>query len=223
MNELLTAVRDGRHHEVPPLVLALDRPGRRAALAELKELRKEARGWDWRRRDRIRKGLLVAGAGCHTGAAACAAWIGGRDLRDWGRSPYPLILASLKDRDPAWLGDLARRFAVRAALSDAEYTFVCELARTAGVPLPAADNLVVGWTELAAAGRWRGRTRRSLADVLRDDPHSPCWRPGCSRCRSCRRRSTSTTSRSPGTTGRGRCAHWSTTGCWTGRTWWSAV
>ncbi|MFH8438137.1 DUF6493 family protein [Streptomyces sp. NPDC018007] len=173
MNELLTAVRDGRHHEVPPLVLALDRPGRRAALAELKELRKEARGWDWRRRDRIHKGLLVAGAGCHTGAAACAAWIGGRDLRDWGRSPYPLILASLKDRDPAWLGDLARRFAVRAALSDAEYTFVCELARTAGVPLPAADNLVVGWTERAAAGRWRGRARRSLADVLRDDPHSP--------------------------------------------------
>ncbi len=107
MNELLSAVRDGRHHEVPPLVLALDRPGRRAALAELKELRKEARGWDWRRRDRVRKALLVAGAGCQTGAAACAAWIGGRDLRDWTRSPYPLILAALKDRDPAWLGDLA--------------------------------------------------------------------------------------------------------------------
>ncbi|NDZ57106.1 hypothetical protein G3I47_07450 [Streptomyces anulatus] len=173
MNELLTAVRAGRHNEVPPLVLGLDRTGRRAALAELKELRKEARSWDWQRRDKIRKALLVAGAGCHTGAAGCAAWLGGRDLRDWGRSPYPLILAVLKDRDPAWLGDLAHRFAHRAALSDAEYTFVGELSRIARVPLPATDNLVVGWSELVSAARWRGRTRRLLTDILREDPHSP--------------------------------------------------
>ncbi|MFE1364162.1 DUF6493 family protein [Streptomyces anulatus] len=173
MNELLTAVRAGRHHDVPPLVLGLDLPGRRAALAELKELRKEVRSWDWQRRDKIRKALLVAGAGCHTGAAGCASWIGGRDLRDWTRSPYPLILASLKDRDPAWLGDLALRFAGRAALSDAEYTFVVELTRIARVPLPVTDNLVVGWTELVSAARWRGRTRRPLTDILRDDPHSP--------------------------------------------------
>ncbi|MFD5940350.1 DUF7825 domain-containing protein [Streptomyces griseus] len=173
MNELLTAVRAGRHNDVPPLVLGLDRTGRRAALAELKELRKEVRSWDWQRRDKIRKALLVAGAGCHTGAAGCAAWLGGRDLRDWGRSPYPLILAALKDRDPAWLGDLAHRFASRAALSDAEYTFVGELSRIARVPLPATDNLVVGWSELVSAARWRGRTRRRLTDILREDPHSP--------------------------------------------------
>ncbi|MFH9691177.1 DUF6493 family protein [Streptomyces sp. NPDC017413] len=177
MNELLTAVRAGRHHDVPPLVLGLDLPGRRAALAGLKELRKEVRGWDWQRRDRVRKALLVAGAGCHAGAAGCAAWIGGRDLRDWARSPYPLILASLKDRDPAWLGDLAHRFAGRAALSDAEYTFVCELTRMAQVPLPASDNLVVGWTELVSAARWRGRTRRPLTDILREDPHSAVLAP----------------------------------------------
>ncbi|MBT2897482.1 DUF6493 family protein [Streptomyces sp. McG3] len=173
MNELLTAVRAGRHHDVPPLVLGLDLPGRRAALAELKELRKEVRGWDWQRRDKIRKALLVAGAGCHTGAAGCAAWIGGRDLRDWARSPYPLILAALKDRDPAWLGDLAHRYAGRAALSDAEYTFVGELTRIARVPLPVTDNLVMGWSELVSTARWRGRTRRPLTDILRDDPHSP--------------------------------------------------
>ncbi|OCC12643.1 DUF6493 family protein [Streptomyces sp. PTY087I2] len=177
MNELLTAVRAGRHHDVPPLVLALDRPGRRSALAELKELRKEVRGWDWRRRDRIRKALLVAGAGCHTGAAACAAWIGGRDLRDWTRSPYPLILASLKDRDPAWLGDLAHRFAGRSALSDAEYIFVGELTRIARVPIPVTDNLVTGWTELVGAARWRHRTRRPLTEVLRDDPHTAVLAP----------------------------------------------
>ncbi len=172
MNALLAAVRAGRHHDVPPLVLALDRPGRRSALAELKELRKEVRSWDWQRRDRIRKALLVAGAGCHTGAAGCAAWIGGRDLRDWTRSPYPLILTSLKDRDPAWLGDLAHRFAGRSALSDAEYAFVGELVRIARVPIPVTDNLVMGWAELVSTARWRGRTRRPLTDILRDDPHT---------------------------------------------------
>ncbi|MFB6665493.1 DUF7825 domain-containing protein [Streptomyces parvus] len=177
MNELLTAVRAGRHHDVPPLVLALDRPGRRSALTELKELRKEVRGWDWQRRDRIRKALLVAGAGCHTGAAGCAAWIGGRDLRDWTRSPYPLILASLTDRDPAWLGVLAHRFAGRAALSEAEYTFVGELTRIARVPLPVTDNLVTGWTELVGAARWRRRTRRPLTEILRDDPHAAVLAP----------------------------------------------
>ncbi|MFI2469603.1 DUF6493 family protein [Streptomyces globisporus] len=177
MNELLTAVRAGRHHDVPPLVLSLDRPGRRTALAELKELRKEVRGWDWQRRDRIRKALLVAGAGCHTGAAGCAAWIGGRDLRDWTRSPYPLILASLKDRDPAWLGDLAQRFAGRSALSEAEYSFVGELTRIARVPLPVTDNLVTGWTELVGAARWQRRTRRPLTEILRDDPHTAVLAP----------------------------------------------
>ncbi|MFJ5046441.1 DUF6493 family protein [Streptomyces sp. NPDC088719] len=177
MNELLTAVRAGRHHDVPPLVLGLDLPGRRSALAGLKELRKEVRSWDWQRRDRIRKALLVAGAGCHTGAAGCASWIGGRDLRDWTRSPYPLILASLEDRDPAWLGDLAQRLAERSVLSDAEYAFVGELARIADVPIPVTDNLVVGWTESVGTARWRGRTRRPLTDILRDDPHTAALAP----------------------------------------------
>lgn len=95
MNDLLTAVRAGAHRDVPALVLGLDPAGRKAALAELKELRKEVRGWDWQRQDRIRKALHVAGAGCHTGAAGCATWIGGRDLRGWSRSPYPLILVAL--------------------------------------------------------------------------------------------------------------------------------
>lgn len=80
MNDLLTAVRAGQHRDVPALVLRLDRAGRRSALAGLKELRKEARGWEWQRQDKIRKALLVAGAGCNTGAAAvtCAAGRGPR-------------------------------------------------------------------------------------------------------------------------------------------------
>lgn len=88
-----------------------------------------------------------------------------------------MILASLKDRDPAWLGDLAHRFAGRAALSEAEYTFVGELTRIARVPLPVTDNLVTGWTELVGAARWRRRTRRPLTEILRDDPHAAVLAP----------------------------------------------
>ncbi|MFF6909780.1 DUF6493 family protein [Streptomyces sp. NPDC012389] len=172
-DDLITAVRNGHHHAVPPLVLKLDRAGRRAALAELKELRKEARGWEWQRQDKIRKALLVAGAGCHTGAAGCATWIGGRDLRSWSRSPYPLILVALGDRDPAWLGDLAGRLAGRAMDSEAEYTFISELARMAGCPIPATDSVVEGWSERISSARWNGRTssRVPLVGLLRSDPH----------------------------------------------------
>ncbi|ARF71338.1 hypothetical protein B7C62_03005 [Kitasatospora albolonga] len=172
MNDLLTAVRAGAHREVPALVLGLDRAGRRAALAGLKELRKEARGWEWQRQDKIRKALQVAGAGCHTGAAGCAGWIGGRDLRGWSRSPYPLILAALGDRDPAWLGDLARRLAAKSLDSEADFTFISELARMAGCPVPATDSLVEGWAERISTARWHARSGRvPLTGVLRSDPH----------------------------------------------------
>lgn len=173
MTDLLTAVRAGQHRDVPALVLRLDRAGRRAALAELKELRKEARGWEWQRQDKIRKALQVAGAGCHTGAAGCATWIGGRDLRSWSRSPYPLILVALGDRDPAWLGDLAHRLAAKSLNSEAEYTFISELVRMAGCPIPTTDSLVEGWAERISTARWHGRSgrRMPLADLLRSDPH----------------------------------------------------
>ncbi|MFF3093533.1 DUF6493 family protein [Streptomyces cyaneofuscatus] len=173
MTGLLTAVRAGQHREVPALVLRLDRAGRRAALAELKELRKEARGWEWQRQDKIRKALQVAGAGCHTGAAGCATWIGGRDLRSWSRSPYPLILVALGDRDPAWLGDLAHRLAAKSLNSEAEYTFISELVRMAGCPIPTTDSLVEGWAERISTARWHGRSGRRvpLVDLLRSDPH----------------------------------------------------
>ncbi|MER8197939.1 DUF6493 family protein [Streptomyces microflavus] len=172
MSDLLTAVRAGQHRDVPALVLRLDRAGRRSALAGLKELRKEARGWEWQRQDKIRKALLVAGAGCNTGAAGCATWIGGRDLRSWSRSPYPLILVALGDRDPAWLGDLAHRLAGRPMNSEAEYTFISELVRMAGCPIPTTDSLVEGWSERIGTARWHGRSGRvPLVGILRSDPH----------------------------------------------------
>lgn len=171
MKELLAAVRDGRHRDVPGLVAPLDRAERRLALAELKTVRKEARDWEWRERTRTLKAVLVAGAGCHAGAAGCAAWIGARELREWEHSPYPWVLKALADRDPAWLADLAHRLAARSVDSEAEYRLVVELVRMADCPLPASDGMVRGWAERINAARWRQRPNPPLTDLLRAEPY----------------------------------------------------
>ncbi|MCY0922758.1 hypothetical protein OS965_32230 [Streptomyces sp. H27-G5] len=90
MNDVLDAVRAGRTERLPALLGPLTPAERRAVLGELTALRREVRGWGWDRgseRDRMRGALLVAGAGCHTGAAAAASWIGSRELRDWREPP----------------------------------------------------------------------------------------------------------------------------------------
>ncbi|MCX4450419.1 DUF6493 family protein [Streptomyces sp. NBC_01789] len=171
MTTLLDAVREGRVDDIKGLLARLDRGERKAALGELKDLRKEARGWAWGERTRARKALLVAGAGCHTGAAGCAAWLGAREMRDWVHSPYPWVLEVLADRDPAWLADLARRLAARAVESDAEYRLVVELSRRAGCPLPASDGMVRTWAEAINGARWQSRPEKALVDVLRADAH----------------------------------------------------
>ncbi|MFJ5848284.1 DUF6493 family protein [Streptomyces sp. NPDC092903] len=171
MKELLAAVREGRHRDVPALVAPLDRAERRLVLAELKAVRKEARDWDWRERTRTLKAVLVAGAGCHTGAAGCAAWIGARELREWEHSPYPWVLKALADRDPVWLADLARRLAARSVDSEAEYRFVVELVRMADCPLPASDGIVRGWAERINSARWRQRPHPPLTGILRAEPY----------------------------------------------------
>ncbi|MGW0669525.1 DUF7824 domain-containing protein [Streptomyces sp. NPDC002746] len=171
MKELLTAVREGRHRDVPGLVAPLDRAERRLALAELKAVRKEARDRDWRERTRTMKAVLVAGAGCHTGAAGCAAWIGARELREWEHSPYPWVLKALADRDPVWLADLAHRLAARTVDSEAEYRLVVELVRMADCPLPASDGIVRGWVERINSARWRQLPYPPLTDILRAEPY----------------------------------------------------
>ncbi|MFB6941165.1 DUF6493 family protein [Streptomyces sp. NPDC060286] len=171
MKELLTAVREGRKKDVPALLARLDAAEQRSALAELKALRKEARGWHWHEQERIRKALLIAGAGCHTGAAGCATWIGGRDLLGWTRSPYPLVLEVLADRDPAWLGDVAHRLAARPATAETTYELIDELVKVAQCPVPTTDGFVRGWAETVSTVRWRRRGTRALIDRLRADPH----------------------------------------------------
>lgn len=171
MKELLTAVREGRKEDVPALLLPLDRAERRSALAELKTLRKESRSWEWRERDKIQKALLIAGAGCHSGAAGCATWIGGRELRDWTRSPYPLVLEVLADRDPAWLADLAHRLAARPTTTRIDHKFVSELVKRAQCPVPTTEGFVVGWAESVSTTQWWRNDARPLVDILRADPH----------------------------------------------------
>ncbi|MFF1834542.1 DUF6493 family protein [Streptomyces sp. NPDC058231] len=171
MKELLTAVLEGRKEDVPALLLRLGRAERRTALTELKVLRKEARSWGWREREKIQKALLIAGAGCHTGAAGCASWLGGRELREWTRSPYPLVLEALADRDPEWLGDLAHRLAGRPTATRIDHPFVAELVKRARCPVPTAEGFVVGWAETVSTTQWRQRRPQPLIDTLRADPH----------------------------------------------------
>lgn len=164
----LEAVRTGRTAALPGLLKLLDRIQRRDLLVGLKQLRGElrAQGWDdWQQRDLMSPALLVAGAGCHSGAAAAAAWIGARDMRRWQQLPTGVLLAVLADRDPHWLGDLAHRLAARASTVEQDYPLISELVRLAGCPMPTTDGCVEGWAMAV------GTSRTPLGDALRSDPH----------------------------------------------------
>ncbi|MEV7710161.1 DUF6493 family protein [Streptomyces sp. NPDC088270] len=177
MKELLTAVRESRTHEVPALLAGMDRAERRAALVELKALRKEMRGWHWEKQSKIAKALLVAGAGCHTGAAGCATWLGGRDLTGWHRSPVPLILAALADREPDWLGDVAHRLAARPATAETTYELISGLVKKARCPVPTTEGFVRGWANAVTMAQWQRRQRKPLVEVLRADPYAAALLP----------------------------------------------
>ncbi|MCM1969742.1 DUF6493 family protein [Streptomyces sp. G1] len=164
----LAAVRRGRTAELPGRLKLLDRTQRRELLVGLKELRAElrAQGWDgWQQRDLMSPALVVAGAGCHTGAAAAAAWIGARDMRRWQQVPVGVLLDVLADRDAGWLGDLAHRLAARASTVEQDYPLISELVRIAGCPMPTTDGCVEGWAATV------GTSRTPLALALRRDPH----------------------------------------------------
>ncbi|WP_405809728.1 DUF6493 family protein [Streptomyces sp. NBC_00210] len=168
MKELLAAVREGRSSEVPGLLKPLTPAERKACLVELKALRAELRGWDWDRwqeRFKVSRALLPAGAGCHTGAAAAAAWIGARDLRDGGRPLHSMLIDLLSDRDPQWLGDLAHRLAGRSSTAEEDYPLIDELVRLAKCGIPTTDGVVYGWAEAVTSARGKGLGR------LGEDPH----------------------------------------------------
>ncbi|MFH8616116.1 DUF6493 family protein [Streptomyces sp. NPDC017979] len=155
MNEVMDAVRGHRLQELVKLLAPLTPAERKELLHELKTLRNEQRNSDWenweawKKRGKISMALLVAGAACHPGAAAAAAWIGARDLR-LPRGPaqmpvLPPLVQALSERDPAWLADLAHRLAARASTGEEDYALIRELVDLAGCPVPTSDAYVRGW------------------------------------------------------------------------------
>ncbi|QXE38013.1 hypothetical protein KQY30_31065 [Streptomyces sp. GMY02] len=166
MSELTDAVREGRVQDIPGLVKPLGAADRKTELAALKELRKELGRWSWDRwRERRRAGLalIVAGAGCHTGAAATASWIGAREMREGFRLPHAELLDLLAERDPDWLGNVAHRLAGRASTAQMDYPLIEGLVRLSGCEIPATDAFVHGWAEAMPS---HGR----LLPALRADP-----------------------------------------------------
>ncbi len=168
VGRLLDAVHAGQARQVPKLLEPLDAAARKEALGRLKALRAEVRSWDWKRGQeaaRIRRGLYVAGAGCHTGAAAAATWLAGSDMLGWQLKDATPVLAVLADRDPAWLADVAGRLAKRRNVAETVHELIHGLVVRSGCPVPATDGYVLGWT--------RKVTDKRLLERLRADPQTP--------------------------------------------------
>ncbi|MEU2078881.1 DUF6493 family protein [Streptomyces sp. NPDC013489] len=167
VEQLLAVVRGGRAHKVPALLEPLDAAARKSALGQLKSLRSEVRGWDWKRWNEataVRRALYVAGAGCQTGAAATATWLGGRDLLSWRSEDGTLVLQVLAGRDQEWTADVAQRLAARPAVAESSYGLIRGLVERSGCAVPATDGYVLAWT--------REITDARLLERLREDTHT---------------------------------------------------
>ncbi|MEU4038229.1 DUF7824 domain-containing protein [Streptomyces collinus] len=167
MNELMVAVRAGRAAETLRLTARLTDAERRSCLAELKELRTELRkvpAWE-NRSMKVLPALHLAGAACHTGAAAAAAWIAAGDLR-WNQAPTDALLRALEGRDAGWLADVANRLAQRPESAGVPYDLMAGLVARSGCEVPVTDPYVIGWVRHVGAGRCR-----DLVDRLRREPN----------------------------------------------------
>ncbi|MER6084366.1 DUF6493 family protein [Streptomyces sp. NPDC001833] len=166
MGAVLEAVRAGRVGETALLVGKLTDTERRALLPGLQALRKELRAAPWESRsERTYPALQVAGAMCHSGAAAAATWIAGADMR-WRQAPADALLKALADRDTGWQADVARRLAARPVSADVPFLLMAGLVRRSGCEVPVTDAYVVGWVRYIGHG-W-GRV--PLVDRLRAEP-----------------------------------------------------
>ncbi|MEU5400919.1 DUF6493 family protein [Streptomyces sp. NPDC005963] len=181
MSKVLEAVAAGHFKKVPSLLKPLGPAERKACLAELKALRVELRQDDrsrwpsWRERNDAAAALLVAGAGCHTGAAAAASWLGARDLRTVTNPPRDVIVEVLKDRDADWLADVAHRLAARASTAQEDHWLIRRLVELSGCPVPTTDGYVYGWVDELTRSRSGALYR--LRDRLAADPHTPLLVP----------------------------------------------
>ncbi|MFB6839180.1 DUF6493 family protein [Streptomyces sp. NPDC056361] len=176
---LVEAVRAGRAEAVPALLEPLGAAERKVALARLKALRTEVRGWDGREREAagVRRALYVAGAGCHPGVSAAATWLGGRDLLAWRSQDGGLVLQVVAAQDPEWLAELAVRLAARPAVAEDGYGLIRGLVERSGCPVPASDGYVRAWAREVTPGsryHWRRADGSTpLLERLRADPQTP--------------------------------------------------
>ncbi|MEU1402923.1 DUF6493 family protein [Streptomyces sp. NPDC005728] len=169
MTALTETVRAGRTAETLRLVTGMTDAERRACLGELKELRKELRAvpmWE-SRSQRVLPALHLAGAACHTGAAAAAAWLAASDLR-WSQAPVDSLLRALEARDTGWLADVAHRLAQRPTSASVQYELMAGLVSRSGCEVPVTDAYVIGWIRHISSGV---RRRDGLAELLRREPN----------------------------------------------------
>nr|WP_308288214.1 DUF6493 family protein [Streptomyces corallincola] len=144
-------------------------PERRACLPALKAERKQAREsrfWEPRRLQAA-PALHLAGAGCHTGAAAAAAWLAASDLR-WTPAPVEMLLRMLEQRDTGWTAEVARRLAERPASADVPYPLMAGLVSRSGCEVPVTDAYVGSWIRHLSLGE---DVTGTLLDRLRREPH----------------------------------------------------
>ncbi|MEU5710917.1 MULTISPECIES: DUF6493 family protein [Streptomyces] len=169
MTALTEAVRAGSTADVLRLVTGMSAAARRACLGELKELRKELRGvpvWG-NGTERVRRALHLAGAACHTGAAAAAAWLAASDMR-WTQAPAEELLRALESRNAGWLADVAHRLARRPVSARVRYELMAGLVSRAGCEVPVTDAYVIGWVRHISG---RSPSRDGMAALLRHEPH----------------------------------------------------
>ncbi|MEV7612566.1 DUF6493 family protein [Streptomyces sp. NPDC089799] len=167
MNDLMSAIRAGRSDLISALLAPLDRAARRTLLGELQALRKEPGSWDWTRwheRAALSRGLWLAGAGCHTGAAAAAAWIGARDLRPQpSRSRSAHLMTVLEGQSAEWLGDVAHRLAARRATAEEDHELIAALVSRSGCAVPTGEPFVHGWVRSLTDEALRHRSQAGRA------------------------------------------------------------
>ncbi|NYI03649.1 DUF6493 family protein [Allostreptomyces psammosilenae] len=143
--DLLRAVRRGRCDRTLDCLERLPAQGRRAFAEQLKPLARALRARWWDNRPQA-DALLLAGLGCHGGAAAAARWIGRRDALAWRVDPE-VLLCAIGERDAAWYADLATRVAALPTRpGESDYRLVRALARAAGRDsVPVGDAFVTRW------------------------------------------------------------------------------
>ena len=171
---VVVAVLKGRARDLPGLLTAVPDAQRRALLPELTKVRQSLKEptrdlWGGLNASRTEVAVFVAGAACHTGAAAAAQWIAGGDPR-FDAMSADLLRDALAGRDPEWLRQVAHRLADRRAVVEGMYEVVEGLARLSGAA-PATDAFVRMWMNRS---RWG---REGLLDRLRADSFTPVLVP----------------------------------------------